>query len=141
MNERERYQVPFILFLFIFLSAAEAAPMSYKLDGRVLRVDESSRMLYVEFTHPATGEVSEKVFTVPQDCGFKNVKGLGKLNAGDLVSAEYLPEGEMLKAIYIEHVPTAELAMTTPGEVAKTLFQIKSNEKKNAKDASRGQSV
>ena len=62
-----------------------ASEMIYKLDGIVDKVDLTNRILYVRFEHPATGEVSEKIFHVSEGTGFKNVKGLEKLKKGDMV--------------------------------------------------------
>lgn len=104
------------------------AEMIYKLDGRVTKVEEADRILYVEFTHPATEEVTEKKFKVPESTGFKHVKNLGDLEVSDLVSVDYLDQGGELVAIYVDHIPLKEITMTTPQDVAKTLLKIKSGE-------------
>ncbi|OGX06343.1 MAG: hypothetical protein A3G87_01705 [Omnitrophica bacterium RIFCSPLOWO2_12_FULL_50_11] len=115
--------------MFVFLpSNFSAAEMIYKLDGRVTKVEEAERILYVEFKHPATEEVTEKKFKVSETAGFKHIKKLSDLKKGDLVSVDYLDHGEELVAIYIAHIPLKEIAVTTPAEVTKTLLKLRESE-------------
>jgi len=106
-----------------------SAQMIYKIDGVVLNTNEAESLLFVEFVHPVSGEVSEKKFVVSDSAGFKHVKNLGKLQKGDLVSVDYFEEKEGMIAIYVDHIPVKEIAMATPGEVAKTLFKLNSRSK------------
>lgn len=104
--------------------ALNADELVHRIDGRVLSVDVAKQSFAVEFTHPATGEVSEMRFRVSESASFKNVKGLAKLSKGDLVTVDYVDHGLELVALYVNYVPLGESVPFTKADVAKALLKI-----------------
>lgn len=117
-----------VLFIFPVTLFAEEIPD--RVDAQVISVDAKSRILKVDFEHPATFERSQMEFHVAENAGFKDFKKLKDLQEGDLVSLDYLDHGAVLKAIYIIKMPTEKVYFTHQ-EIAGALVKIKSNENKN----------
>ncbi len=125
--------VGFILVLFLtFNSSIFTEEIPERIDGTVISVDEKSRILRVDFEHPATFERSQLEFNVSESAGFHDFKKLTDLKKGDLVSLDYLDYGKTLKAIYIIHVPREKIFFTTK-EITDALVKMKSgqNHEKN----------
>lgn len=101
-----------------------ASELVHRIDGRVLAVDRPKQSFAVEFTHPATGEVSEMRFLLSDSATFKNVKGLAALSKGDLVTVDYVDHGSELVALYVNYVPLGESVPFTKADVAKALLKI-----------------
>ncbi len=117
----------FLLFSFLLLAvpaAVFAEEIPERIDGTVLSVDLKSRLLRLDFEHPATFKHSQPEFYVAEDAGFKDFKKLSQLKAGDLVSIDYLDYGKTWKAIYIILIPQ-EKTYFTHKEVADALAKIK----------------
>jgi len=130
-NQLRRASVMGLIFVLSFSGWSEAADMIYKIDGRVISSDEATNRLFVEFTHPATHEVSKKEFRVSDSAGFEHADGLETLERGDLVSVDYVEQEDFLVAIYIDHVPVDEVRITTKKEVAKALLTLGTASKSN----------
>ncbi|GEM_PF-4620802 len=119
--------VLYLFFISSTFSLAEEIPE--RVDARVISVDSKSRILKVDFEHPATFERSQLEFQVAEDAGFKDFKKLSDLKEGDLVSLDYLDYGKFLKALYIIRMPREKIYFTHK-EVADALLKIKTNSKK-----------
>lgn len=121
--------VLFYLVLVVSLeSASFAEEIPQRLDGKVISMDHTSRILLIDFEHPATGEHTEKKFFVAEDAGFKDFKKLSQLKQGDLISIDYYDYQPIPKVIYMIHIPI-EKTYFTHKEIAQALGQIKSNRK------------
>lgn len=102
-----------------------AEEIPFRIDGRVIRVNEAKRILVMDYENPASGEHTEKELTVPEDCGFKDFKKLSQLQKDDLISLDYLDYKPLAKAIYIIKIPL-EKTYFTQKEIAGALIKIKS---------------
>ena len=116
------------LMFILSVSPLTAEEIPERIDGTVASVDANSRILRVDFEHPATLEHSQLEFQVSPEAGFKDFKKLSDLKPGDLVSLDYLDYGTFLKAIYVIHIPQ-EKTYFTHQEIAGALVKIKSNQK------------
>lgn len=121
-----------LCFIFIFSTLSLAEEIPDRVDARVISVDTKSRILKVDFEHPATFERSQMEFQVAEGAGFKDFKKLSDLKKGDLVSLDYLDYGTVLKAIYIIRMPPEKVYFTHQ-EIAGALLKIKSNQKNEEK--------
>jgi len=117
----------FLLTLSLYSRPIFAEEIPERIDGTVISVDEKSRLLRVDFEHPATFERSQLEFNVSESAGFKDFKKLTDLKKGDLVSLDYLNYGKTLKAIYIIHVPREKIFFTTK-EITDALVKMKSSQ-------------
>ncbi len=113
-------------FLTDGVSFAEEIPQ--RVDGKIISVDQTNRLLLVDFEHPATGEHMEKKFFVNENAGFKDFKKLNQLKKNDLVSVDYYDYKPIPKAVYIIRIPV-EKTYFTHKEIAQALVKIKSNQK------------
>ena len=102
-----------------------AEEIPFRIDGRVIRVDEAKRILVMDYENPASGKHIEKELTVPEDCGFKDFKKLNQLQKDDLISLDYFDYKPLAKAIYIIKIPL-EKTYFTQKEIAGALLKIKS---------------
>ena len=98
--------------------------ISQRIDGKVVRTDESKRTIVIDSEIPATGERIQKEFVILENTGFKDFKRLSDLKSGDLVSLDYLDEKPLPKAMYIMHIPL-EKTYFTPKEIAQAILKIK----------------
>ena len=96
-----------------------------RVDGKVVSIDETKRMLVLGFEHPATGVHEEREFFVSEGAGFKDFKKLSELKKGDLVSLDYLDYKPTPKAIYVILIPLSKVYFTHK-QIAEALVKMKS---------------
>jgi len=123
----------FVLTLAIALVfAAPLGPVDAELveriDGRVIGLDVELNQLRIDFLHPVTKESIEKVFKVPDNTGFKNIKRLAQLRKGDLVSIDFREvvsdQLTTLTTVYVIYIPL-EKQFVSHAELATAMAKIK----------------
>ncbi len=95
-----------VLFLWVFScgSLTEAALIK-TLSGTVAKVDLDNRRVHVDFRHPATGEMQEKIFQIRDRTGIGGVPSLADFSIRDAISIDYEENEEgLLVAHYIKKV-------------------------------------
>lgn len=88
---------------FLLFSAATAQGAALKtLSGRVNHTDPAKEILFVDFTHPATGAVQAVAFRVTRETGLNGFRSLPEMKAEDIVTVDYeeQPDG-ISKALYV----------------------------------------
>ena len=135
MRKQFRIGRSHILVLTLAIAFVVAVPLGTayaelveRIDGRVIGLDLESNMLRIDFQHPVTKESIEKVFEVPDNTGFKNIKRLAQLKKGDLVSIDFREDVTdqltTLTTVYVIYIPLQK-QFVSHSELATAMSKIK----------------